>query len=90
MSGKALDDVFRSKRGVAVLAACIVQTLGESDETFQKRFLERLERAYHEIRDGHAWPGEVSQELELLSWTRELLTGFSPSQGPGTPFLGDR
>jgi hypothetical protein len=64
-------DLFHVRRGVAVLAACIVQTLNESDPTFQKRFLKRLERAYDQIRD--ETEGDVRQELELLSCVRELL-----------------
>jgi hypothetical protein len=56
---------------VATLAACIIQTLNESDPTFQKRFLKRLERAYDRIRDD--MEGDVRQELELLSRVRELL-----------------
>jgi hypothetical protein len=81
-----LSDLHRAKRGVAVLAACIVQTLNESDPTFQRRFLERLAQAYAEIKDD--WPGpDVIQELELLSGTREFLTGFDRIEGQGEPFL---
>jgi hypothetical protein len=32
----------------------------------------------------------VIQAMELLSWTRELLTGFSIITGPGKPFLDVR
>ena len=68
-------DLHRAKRGVAILAACVVQTLNESDPSFQARFLERLARAYRELKDNSE--GDVVQEMELLSWTRELITGFS-------------
>ncbi len=81
-----MDDLFRAKRGVAILATCIVQTLNESDQTFQNRFLERLSRAYRELRDNT--DGDVIQEIELLKWTREYLTGFSQVDGQGEPFLG--
>jgi hypothetical protein len=64
-------DQFHVRRGVAVLAASVIQTLNESDPTFQKRFLKRLERAYDQIRD--ETEGDVRQELELLSCLRELL-----------------
>ena len=80
-------DLFRAKRGAAVLAACIVQTIDESDPTFQKRFLDRLSKAYLELRDNSE--GDVIQELELLAWTRELLTGFSFIKGQEKPFLKD-
>lgn len=84
MSGQT-SDLFRAKRGTAVLATSIVQTLNESDPTFQERFLERLGRAYHEVRDN--WQGDVIEELELLSWMREFLVGFSPTSGKTEPFL---
>jgi hypothetical protein len=82
-------DLHRAKRGVAVLTACVVQTLNESDPSFQRRFVKRLEQAYHVIRDNETgeWEGDTIQELELLTWTRELLSGFSLSSGQGKPFL---
>ncbi|MGN7127533.1 hypothetical protein [Methylorubrum thiocyanatum] len=85
MNGQ-LSDLHRAKRGTAILAACIAQTVNESDPSFQARFLDRLERAYSELREDPAYEG--AQELELLSWTRELLTGFSLATGKGEPFLG--
>lgn len=81
------SDLFRSKRGTAILAACVVQTLNESDPTFQERFLQRLALAYREVKDN--WEGDVIQELELLAWTREFLTGFNFVTGQGKPFLGE-
>jgi hypothetical protein len=81
-------DLHRAKRGVAILTTCVVQTLNESDPSFQERFLERLGRAYGELRDNSE--GDVIQEMELLSWTREYLTGFSPFTGKGEPFLGGK
>lgn len=78
-------DLHRAKRGVAILVSCIIQTLNESDPSFEDRFLERLARAYRELKDNSE--GDVVQEMELLSWTRELLTGFSMFTGQGKPFL---
>jgi hypothetical protein len=69
------------------LATCIVQTLNESDPTFTARFLDRLSRAYHELKDNSE--GDVIQEMELLSWTRTCLTGFNHVTGQGKPFLED-
>lgn len=68
-----------------MLAACIVQTLDESDPSFQTRFLDRLQRAYREVKDNT--DGPVQQEMELLAWTRSLLTGFDPIGGQGESFL---
>lgn len=83
----AKTDLDHAMRGTAVLAACIVQTLNESDPSFQERFLNRLAEAYTEFRDNT--DGEVRQELTLLAWTRSLLTGFDFVQGQGEPFLPD-
>jgi len=81
-----LSNLHRAKRGVAILATCIVQTLNESDPSFQERFLERLGHAYRELKDNT--DGDVIQEMELLSWTREYLTGWNMITGQGEPFLG--
>jgi hypothetical protein len=81
------DDLFHAMRGTADLVACVVQTLNESDQSFQERFLEKLTDAYYHFRDNPE--GEILQELELLSWTRGLLTGFSWTRGQGKPFLDD-
>lgn len=86
MAGQTTD-LHRAKRGVAILAACVVQTLNESDPSFEGRFLERLSRAYRELKDNSE--GDVIQEMELLAWTRELLTGFDFINGQGEPFLSD-
>ncbi len=80
-------DLFHAKRGTAALVACVVQTLNESDPTFRKRFLERLEAGYREIKDD--WDGDVIQELELFSWTGEFLNGWDRVHGQGDPFLSN-
>jgi hypothetical protein len=59
-------------------------TLNELDSTFQSRYLDRLEKAYSELRGKPATPVDALQEM---SWVRELLTGFSVSDGQGKPFL---
>jgi len=76
-----ISDLHQAKLGTAALAACIVQTLNESDNTFQARFLDRLGKAYHEYRDDQ--PNDPREILELLTWTRELLTGWSNHTGQG-------
>lgn len=78
------DHLHQSKRGAAILVACIAQTLNESDPSFEARFVDRLERAYREIRDD----ADALDALELLSWVRTLLTGFDHTSGQGKPFLG--
>lgn len=85
MTHQKLSDLHRAKRGMAALTACVVQTLNESDPTFQRRFLERLEAGYREIKDD--WEDDVIQELELFAWTREYLDGYSQFSGQGDEFL---
>ena len=80
-------DLFHVRRGVAVLTTCLVQTLNETDPTFQKRFLKRLERACDLLR--RDTEGDVRQELELLLCVQELLTGWNWSKEQGKPFLED-
>jgi hypothetical protein len=84
MSGPEVD-LSHQKRGMAILVTCIVQTLNESDPTFEKRFLARLGAAYYDLRDNTE--GDVRHEMELLTWTREFLTGWSNVSGQGKPFL---
>jgi hypothetical protein len=82
----ATDDLFRAKRGVAAMFACLVQTINETDPSFQERFSAKLVEGYREFKD-HT-EGDVTQELELFSWTREYLTGWNMITGQGKPFLG--
>lgn len=87
MANRAQSDNPAPTSGLVVLVACIVQTLQKSDPTFQKRFLDRLEAAYRHLKDEGR--EEDLPDLEVLQWTRELLTGFSFSKGKGEPFLSD-
>jgi len=84
-----LDDLHQSKRGLASVVACLVQTVNETDPTFQERFLARLEAAYYQLRDNPTQSNNDHMALEPLTWIRELLTGWSPLDGQGKPFLSD-
>jgi hypothetical protein len=82
------DPEWQIKSGAAALATCIVRTLNESDPTFQTRFLENLDKAYHAFREGeHSPDRDVVLVLEMLSWTRELLTGWNMITGQSRPLL---
>jgi hypothetical protein len=80
------SDLYQLKKGTAVLAVCIVRTLEQFDPSARNTFLEMLDRAYSMVRDE---PGNPMHQMELLSWTRELLTGWNLSEGQGEPFLKD-
>ena len=75
-------DLNHAKKGVATLVACIVQTLNESDPLFQDRFLARLAGTFESLRDSEM---ASIHELELLTYTREILagSGFSHGQSHG-------
>ena len=62
------EPLNQTKMGVSILVACIVQTLNESDPTFQKRFLDRVAAAYSEVQDLTG-----TDCSELLYWPREML-----------------
>jgi hypothetical protein len=78
-------DLQHVKNGAAILTTCLVQTLNETDPSFQYRFLRRLTEAYYEVRDNSE--GDARHELELLLSTRQLLTGAYSITGQGNPFL---
>jgi len=62
------DDLSQTKLAAAYLVASLVQTLSESEPTFQNSFSE-LGRAYGTLCD----EGGTVAGLELLAWTREIL-----------------
>ena len=69
-------DSDQTKMAVAALAACIVQTLRESDPSFQERFLTRLEGWYATLREDRRTNGLDC--LETLAWTKEMISGDRP------------
>jgi hypothetical protein len=87
------DDLWQVKTGTAALAVCIVRTLQKSDPDFEDRFLKNLDRAYDHFRHDHGAtrrdgsPREVQNVLEMLAWTRELLTGWNNITGQQEPLL---
>jgi hypothetical protein len=87
------DQEWNLKTGPAVLVACLVRTLQQTDPTFEERFLEILGSAYDHFKHDHeAFRSDGSRRdmigvLESISWTREMLTGWSNITGQGEPFL---
>lgn len=55
---------------VAALAACIVQTLGENDQTFVRRFVAQLDDVAARLRESGS---DCVGATETLGWVRELL-----------------
>ena len=81
------SEVQNASRGVAVLATCIVESMNETDPYFRDRFLENLSKAYSKLKDDS--DNDELPSMELISWTRSLITGFNFSEGQGKPFLED-
>lgn len=81
------------RAGAAAPATCLVKSLGESDPTFQGRFLKNMGEAYNHFRDDSAAvgadgkPRPVKGALEILDWTREMLTGWNPITVQGQPLF---
>ncbi len=63
------EPLNQSKAAAAILVACLVKTLNETDPSFQNRFLENLDDAYHDVRDGI---GEKDL-LETLTWAGSII-----------------
>jgi hypothetical protein len=66
-------EIDQSKSAAAILAACIVRTLGESDPSFQARFERHLQACYRPVQER----GE-SHTMEALTWAKELLQTDDP------------
>ena len=68
MVGPFESDLDQTKMAVAILTACIVQTLAGSDPPLKGRFLHHLGKSYQEARDHLG-----TDCIETLAWTREIL-----------------
>jgi hypothetical protein len=77
------DNLRQAKIAMATLAACIVDTLKESDPSFEPRFLARLDSAREKYRNNS--DADPQQVLDVLHWTTEMLRGWNPvpdQEGP--------
>lgn len=70
-----LSDQVQTRRALAALAACIVQTLHESDSTVRPNFERHLSRLYRHVQDQG---GDDLAVLELLKMTQEALDALGP------------
>jgi hypothetical protein len=79
--GNEIDNV---KKATAILITCVVDAMGDLDVGFKDRFVKNLDRSYAKIRNDT----DDVNALELLSWTRTMVTGFDFVGGQQGPFLG--
>ena len=71
MADENTKELHRAKRGVAILAACIVETLNETDHSFKERFLAKL-------GEGHA------DRAARLGHRRATIQFLAASLPPGS------
>lgn len=64
------NDQTATNLAIATVAACIVQTIDETDSTFRQRFLTNLEKAYYRLRNSDM--GHLGT-IEILRNVRELV-----------------
>jgi hypothetical protein len=77
-------DVENVKKATAILITCVVDAMSGLDEDFKNRFVKNLDRDYAKIRHDT----DDLNALELLSWTRSMVTGFDFGGAQKEPFLG--
>ncbi|WIJ23937.1 hypothetical protein [Devosia sp. RR2S18] len=75
------SDLHETKLGVAVLATCIIEAADETDPGFKERVLHKMGVVYQKLRDQS--DGNQIEQMELLDWTRSLLSGFEDIAAPG-------
>lgn len=85
MSNKTNDgpELQNVKRATAMMFAALVDTLVGTDSPEAERFAKALDDVYHHIRND----SEDLNALELISWTRSMITGFDRINGQQEPFM---
>lgn len=88
MLTKRENELWQLKCGMAVIGACIVEALQDSDPAFKERFLEKLDTAQDNLRNSTR---ENEHALEALNWTRQFLAGWNiASESNDTPRTADK
>lgn len=80
---KTEDPLQNVKKATAILMTCLVDAMAKTDEGLKDRFVANLDKSYSKIRNDT----NDLNALELLTWTRSLITGFDFSGGQKEPFL---
>lgn len=75
-----LDNV---KKATAMMFAALVDVIVGTDSPQAERFAEALGKIYAHIRDD----SDDLNALELVSWTRSMITGFNMEKGQQTPLM---
>jgi hypothetical protein len=75
-----------TRRSIAVLFGCLVEALDERDPGFRDAVTRKIDDAYAKVREPFQ-KGDPLYDTEIISWAREIVTGFNMSSGQGKPFL---
>lgn len=65
-----MTKIDQNRLALAALMACLVKTIGDEDAAFIKRFEQKLEKAYGELKGTEP---QNTGALEALRWTGEFL-----------------
>jgi hypothetical protein len=87
-----LSELGQVKQATAIVFACLAKALADADPAFKSRFAINLDEAYARVRElgGTAMNPNAMHDLELISWTHELVTGHPFGSGPKSkPFFPD-
>jgi hypothetical protein len=75
----------QQKLGLAIVTACLVDTLDEGDPTFKAKFLERVALARDKVQNDSQF--NFQYQTELLMRVENFLKGWSDATGQGKTFL---
>lgn len=70
---------------IALITAIFVEALEETDPEFRARFIRKMDDAYSRVRHDASRISE--RDLEVVSWCRQAVSGWSPVDGQEEPLL---
>jgi hypothetical protein len=84
-----LSEMDQLKQGIAIIFAAFDKALADTSPTFRSLLEIYLDEAYAKVQQEGctAMNPKAMHDLELISWTREMVTGQSVSKGQGKPFF---
>jgi hypothetical protein len=81
------ENVRQMKIAMTTLAACMAGALNETDSQFEQRFVKLLDKAFDNYRNNS--DADPQHVLEVIHWTREMLSGWNPVPGSKDSIFGE-
>ena len=81
------DHLKSAKEGIAVVVASLVEVLQEEEPTFRFRYLSQLAYNYNRMCD--TMVGDQQDAMDVVNWTRDLLSGLSRGLTPEARFVAE-